>query len=301
MVSTMYQKPESNVSSKYAIEIDNISKRYDGFFLDKVSFKVPSGSIMGFVGENGAGKTTTLKAIMNLIYPDQGSIRIWGSPAENMSKDLRSQIGVVFDESNLHENLSTDNVNNIMKNIYPNWDQRIFYDYLNRFKLPRNKKIKEFSRGMKMKLSISIALSHKSKLLVLDEATSGLDPMVREEILDIFMDFIQDEGHTILFSTHIISDIEKIADYVTFIHDGRIVFSENKDELIYKHGIIRCKKNDLEKIDKSYILGIRENSYGAEVMIKNVDVFKRRYREFIPEKTTIEDIMLFFSRGRRDS
>lgn len=186
-----------------------------------------------------------------------------------------------------------------MKNIYYNWDQGLFYDYLSRFKLPKNKKIKEFSRGMKMKLSIAIALSHNSKLLVLDEATSGLDPMVRDEILDIFMDFIQDEEHTILLSTHIISDIEKIADYVTFIHDGKIIFSENKDELIYRHGIIRCKREDLQKIDRSFIVGIRENSYGAEAMIKNVDSFKRRYREFVSEKTTIEEIMLFISRGKK--
>ncbi len=299
MVSTMCKKPDKDVHTKYAIEIENMSKRYDRFFLDKVSFKVPSGSIMGFVGENGAGKTTTIKAILNLVYPDEGSIRIWGNPSENISKELRAQIGVVFDGSNLHENLTTDNINKIMMNIYTNWDQRVFYDYLNRFKLPKNKKVKDFSRGMKMKLSISIALSHNSKLLVLDEATSGLDPMVREEILDIFMDFIQEEDHTILFSTHIISDIEKIADYVTFIHDGKIVFSENKDELIYKHGIIRCKKNDLEKIDRSYILATRESSYGAEAMIKDVDAFKKRYREFIPEKATIEEIMLFISRGRK--
>ena len=186
-----------------------------------------------------------------------------------------------------------------MRNIYTNWDQNVFYHYLNRFKLPKNKKIKDFSRGMKMKLSITIALSHNAKLLVLDEATSGLDPMVREEILDIFMEFIQDEGHTILFSTHIISDIEKIADYVTFIHEGKIVFSKNKDDLIYEHGIIHCRRDDIAKVDSSFIVGIRENSFGSELMIKNVNDFKRRYREFIPEKVTIEEIMLFISRGRK--
>ncbi|TAH74960.1 MAG: ABC transporter ATP-binding protein [Anaerolineaceae bacterium] len=300
MVSTLHKNKDRGVNTKYAIEVENMSKRFDGFLLDKISFNVPSGSIMGFVGENGAGKTTTIKAILNLIYPDEGSIRIWGNPSNNLSMDLRAQIGVVFDGSNLHDNLTLDNINKIMKNIYYNWDQRVFYNYLNSFKLPTNKKIKGFSRGMKMKLSIAIALSHNSKLLVLDEATSGLDPMMREEMLDIFMDFIQDENHTILFSTHIINDIEKIADYVTFIHDGRIVLSENKDELIYRHGIIRCRKDEVEKIDRSYIVGIRENNYGVEIMIKDLDAFKRRYREFIPEKTSIEEIMLFISRGRRD-
>jgi ABC-2 type transport system ATP-binding protein len=283
-----------------AIEIENLSKKFDGFSLDKVSFNVPSGSIMGFVGENGAGKTTTIKAIMDLVYPDEGSIRIWGNPANNLSMDLRAEIGVVFEGSNLHDNLTTDNINKIMMNIYTNWNQRVYFDYLDRFKLPKDKKIKDFSRGMKMKLSIAIALSHNSKLLILDEATSGLDPMIREEILDIFMDFIQDDGNTILLSTHIISDIEKIADYVTFIHEGRIVFSENKDELIYRHGIIRCRKDDIEKVDRSYIVGIRENNYGAEVMVKDTDKFRRRYRELIPEKTTIEEIMLFISRGKKD-
>lgn len=300
MVSTLNNKKVTDIHTKYALEIENMSKRFDRFLLDKINLKVPSGSIMGFVGENGAGKTTTIKAILNLIYPDEGSIRIWGNPSNNLSKELRAQIGVVFEGNNLHENLTTDNINKIMMNIYPNWDQEAYFIYLNRFSLPGKKKIKDFSRGMRMKLSISIALSHNPKLLVLDEATSGLDPMVREEILDIFMDFIQDEEHTILFSTHIISDIEKIADYVTFIHDGKIVFSENKDELIYRHGIIHCKKNDIDKIDSSYIVGIRENNYGAEVMIKDTDAFKRRYREFIPEKTTIEEIMLFISRGRRN-
>lgn len=299
MVDTLYKQNNSSVHTKNALEIINMSKQLDRFLLDKVSFNVPMGSIMGFVGENGAGKTTTIKAILDLINLDDGSIRIWGNLSKALPRELKAQIGVVFEGSNLHDSLTTDNINKIMINIYPNWNQRVFYDYLNRFNLPKNKKLKDFSRGMKMKLSISIALSHNSKLLILDEATSGLDPMVREEILDIFMDFIQDEEHTILLSTHIISDIEKIADYVTFIHQGKIVFSENKDKLIYQHGIIRCRREDIQRIDKSYIVGVRENTYGAEVMINNVDKFKRTNREYIPDKTTIEEIMLFISRGKR--
>ena len=285
-------------TQKNAIEVDNITIRYDDFTLDKVSFNVPSGSIMGFVGENGAGKTTTIKAILDLIRTEEGSIRIWGKPSKNLHKDLKAMIGVVFDGSNLHENLTVDNVNFIMSDIYPNWRPKVFYNYVEKLKLPKNKKFKEFSRGMKMKLSIAIALSHDSKLLILDEATSGLDPMIRDEILDIFMEFIQDEEHTIFFSSHIISDIEKIADYVTFIHDGKIVFSESKDELIYNHGIIPCRKEDVQKIDKRFIVGTRQSNYGAEVMIRNVDEFKRKNREFIPERTSIEEIMLYISRGK---
>lgn len=286
---------------KNAIEVKNITKHYDRFKLDKVSFNVPSGSIMGFVGENGAGKTTTIKAILDLIHTDEGSIGIWGKSSKNLPKDIKAKIGVVFDGSNLHESLTTDNINLIMKDIYPNWDSQVFFDYLDKFKLPKNKRIKEFSRGMKMKLSIAIALSHNSKLLILDEATSGLDPMIRDEILDIFMDFIQDEEHTIFFSSHIISDIEKIADYVTFIHEGKIVFSENKDDLIYRHGVIRCRKEDIQKIDPSFVVGIRQSKFGAEVMIKNVDEFKRKTREFVPEKTSVEEIMLFISRGKESA
>ncbi len=281
-----------------AIELENVSKAYDNFTLDKISFSVPSGTIMGFVGENGAGKTTTIKAILDLIHIDEGSIRIWGNSSKNLSKDLKAQIGVVFDGSNLHENLTIENINRIMISIYHNWDQKKFYNYLTKFKLPKNKKIKDFSRGMKMKLSIAIALSHNSKLLILDEATSGLDPMVRDEILDLFLEFIQEEDHTIFLSSHIISDIEKIADYVTFIHEGRIVFSENKDELIYSHGIIRCPNEYVPMIDKSYIVGIRQNSFGAEVMIKNADIFKRRYREFSLEKTSIEENHVIYQQGK---
>ncbi|CRZ33478.1 ABC-2 type transport system ATP-binding protein [Herbinix hemicellulosilytica] len=281
-----------------ALELVNVTKRYNNFTLDNISFNVPKGAIMGFVGENGAGKTTTIKAILDLIRIDSGEIRIWGHSSKKLPMDLKAQIGVVFDGSNLHENLTANNIALIMKNIYPNWDQKVFSDYLRKFQLPNDKKFKDYSRGMKMKLSIAIALSHNSKLLILDEATSGLDPMVRDEILDIFLDFIQEEDNTILLSSHIISDIEKIADYVTFIHDGKIVFSENKDELVYKYGVIRCPKEDVKKIDRNFVVGIRENSFGAEVMINNVDLFRRRNREFIPERTSIEEIMLFISRGK---
>lgn len=281
-----------------AIELENVTKKYDRFTLDNISFNIPQGAIMGFVGENGAGKTTTIKAILDLIHIDGGNIRIWGKSSKNLPKELKKQIGVVFDGSNLHENLTADNIALIMENIYPNWDRKLFYEYVCKFNLPSDKKIKDYSRGMKMKLSIAIALSHNPKLLILDEATSGLDPMIRNEILDIFMDFMQEDDHTILLSSHIISDIEKIADYVTFIHEGRIIFSENKDDLVYRHGVIRCRKEDVNKINREFIVGIRENSFGAEVMINNVDLFRRRNREFIPERTSIEEIMLFISKGK---
>ena len=281
-----------------AINVKNLSKNYKDFTLNKISFSVPKGSIMGFVGENGAGKTTTIKAILDLIRLDEGEVTILGSEAKYLPAEIKSQIGVVFDGSNLHDNLNVKNINLVMRNIYNIWDERVFNEYVKKFQLPENKIIKDFSRGMKMKLSIAIALSHHSKLLILDEATSGLDPMVRDEILDIFLEFIQDEENAILLSSHIISDIEKIADYVTFIHQGKIVFSESKDDLIYQHGVIRCRKEDVSGVDRSFVVGIRENSFGAELLIRNKKEFQKRFRQYVVEKTSIEEIMLFISRGK---
>lgn len=281
-----------------AIEINNVTKHYKDFSLNQINFTVPKGTIMGFVGENGAGKTTTIKAILDLIHTDEGTINVLGRDSKNLPKDIKAQIGVVFDGSNLHDNMNAKNINFIMKNIYPNWEEKVFNHYLMKLNLPQDKIFKEYSRGMKMKLSIAIALSHQSKLLILDEATSGLDPIIRDEILDIFMEFIQNENHTILLSSHIISDIEKIADYVTFIHKGRIVFSKSKDDLIYQHGIIRCRKNDIRNIDSSFVVGIRENGFGAEVMIHSKERFKRIYQQFEVEKVSIEEIMLFVVRRK---
>lgn len=281
-----------------AIVINGLTKRYRDFVLDRISFRVPRGTIMGFVGENGAGKTTTIKAILDLIQIEEGEVAILGHSAARLPREVKASLGVVFDGSSLHDNLNIVNTDFIMKNIYPNWDSKIFRQYVQRFDLPERKIVKDFSRGMKMKLSIAIALSHNSKLLILDEATSGLDPMVRDEILDLFLEFIQEEDHTILLSSHIISDIEKIADYVTFIHKGRIVFSESKDELIYQYGIIRCRREDIQGIDQNFVVGIRENNFGAEVMIKKKDEFVKRYRQYQVERTSIEEIMLFISRGK---
>lgn len=286
------------VDCQDAIVIRDLTKKYKDFTLNRISFRVPKGSIMGFVGENGAGKTTTIKSILDLIHTDGGEISVLGMDVRNWSREAKAQIGVVFDGSNLHDNLNVRNINTIMKNIYPNWNESTYASYIKRFDLPEKKIIKEYSRGMKMKLSIAIALSHGAKLLILDEATSGLDPMVRDEILDIFLEFIQNEEHTILLSSHIISDIEKIADYVTFIHKGNIVFSESKDNLIYQYGILHCKREDVAGIDRTFVVGIRENSFGADVMIKDKDNFQRQYHQYSVERTTIEEIMLFVSRGK---
>lgn len=281
-----------------AILVKDLTKRYKDFTLDNISFHVPKGSIMGFVGENGAGKTTTIKAILDLLQMDGGEAYVLGCPSKKLTMNIKASVGVVFDGSNFHDNLNVNHVNLVMKNIYNNWDEPMYFNYIKRFDLPNSKIIKEYSRGMKMKLSIAVALSHHSKLLILDEATSGLDPMVRDEILDIFLEFIQDEEHTILLSSHIISDIEKIADYVTFIHQGKIVFSKSKDELIYQYGVVHCRKEEAEFLDRSFVVGTRENSFGTDVMIHEKDEFQRKYHQYVVDKTSIEEIMLFISRGK---
>lgn len=205
------------------LEIKNLTKYYDGFTLDNISLALPQGSIMGFIGENGAGKSTTIKLILNVIHRDRGEVKIFGRDNLIYDSELKQSVGVVYDESNFPESMTPKNINVILCRIYRNWDQQAFFRYLDQFALPADKELKTFSRGMKMKLSIAVALSHQAKLLILDEPTSGLDPVVRDEILDIFLDFIQNEEHSIFLSTHITSDIEKIADYIAFIHQGKIV------------------------------------------------------------------------------
>ncbi len=279
------------------MELKNVCKSYDGFKLNNVSFCLPKGSIMGFVGENGAGKTTTIKAILNLIKIDSGSIEVLGLNNIKHEKQIKEQIGVVFDESYFHDNLKPKDISKIMKDVFTNWDGKLFNYYINRFKLPENKIIKEFSKGMKMKLSIATALSHNPKLLILDEATSGLDPVMRNEILDVFLDFIQDEDHSILISSHITSDLEKIADYITFINQGKIVFSNSKDDLIYNYGVLKCGLNNFKKIDKTYMVAYRKSQFGYEVLVNKKNEIKKKYKDFIVDNISIEDIMLFYVRG----
>lgn len=280
-----------------AITIKNLNKSYKNFALQDVSFSVPKGSIMGFVGENGAGKTTTLKSILNLISYDNGNIEIFGLDNIKNEKEIKEQIGVVFEGSNFHDNLNTNNISKIMSYIYKNWDDTLFKEYLKKLRVPDNKLIKEFSKGNKMKLSIAVALSHKPKLLILDEATSSLDPIVREEILDIFLDFIQDEEHSIILSSHITSDLDKIADYITFIHKGKIVFSENKDELIDTMGILKCNSNDFAKLTNEDYSYYRKSQFGYEVLLKDKYKFITKHPNLIVDNTSIEEIMLFYVRG----
>jgi len=284
----------------YAIQVKNLFKNYDGFSLKNVTFDVPKGSIMGFVGQNGSGKTTTIKALLNLIHLDGGKILIENNDSIFGEEKIKEMVGVVFDECCFPESLNIKDIDKIMKGIYEkNWQRSKFFSYTKRFKLPEKKCVKEFSRGMKMKLSIAVALSHDAKILILDEPTSGLDPVIRDEILTILMEFIQDEEHTVLLSSHITSDMEKIADYIIFIHEGSIVLTENKDDLIYNYGIIKCSENDLSYINKDYIIGVRRGYFGCEVLTNCKSKVEKINKPFVIDKANLEDILLFVVKGEK--
>ncbi len=248
-----------------AIEIKDLCRSYDDFCLDHLNLTLPQGCILGLVGENGAGKSTTIKLILNMIKRDSGTVTLLGRDNLQLAKE---DIGVVLDDVGISECLTPVQVEKIMKYTFSNWDEALYYSYLKRFSLPLGKKFKDFSRGMKMKLGIAVALSHHPKLLILDEATSGLDPVVRDEILDIFMEFTRDANHSILISSHIVSDLEKICDFIAFLHKGELLLHEEKDVLREQYGIIRCTAEQFEQLDSAAIAGKKKNPYGVEVIMK---------------------------------
>lgn len=277
-----------------AIEIKGLEKRYEGFRLGSFDLTLPSGCIMGLVGENGAGKSTTIKLIMNAIGRDAGEISVLG--VDNRSagfRDVKEDIGVVLDEAYFPEVMSARNVGKVMALTYKNWDAAAFEGYLKKFLLSPDKIFKDYSRGMRMKLAIAAALSHGAKLLILDEATSGLDPMARDELLDIFNDFTRDENCSILLSSHIVSDLEKICDYIAFLHKGRLVLCEEKDRLLEEYALIRLTEERLRELPEESIISRRASSYGTEAL-----VLRGGIPAAIPtEHTSLEDIILFLAKG----
>ena len=282
---------------EYAIEVRNLTKEYENFKLENVSFNVGKGTIMGFIGENGAGKSTTIKAILNLIKKDNGLITVLGKEINRNEKGIKNELGIVLNDGNFNEKLNVKAINKIMKNIYKRWDDDVFYKYIEKFNIDTSKKIEEFSKGMKMKLSIAIALSHKAKILILDEATSGLDPVARDEVLDILMEFIQNEENSILMSSHITSDLEKIADYITFIHNGKIIFSENKDKLVYDMGVVKCTEKQFKTIEVQDRMFYKKGIFNYEVLIDNRDEFSKKYPSLVINNSNLEEIMLFYIKG----
>lgn len=279
------------------IKVEHISKNYKDFSMNDLSLSIPSGCIMGLVGENGAGKTTLIKLLLNIIKREQGTIKIFDKDNILDEKSIKGDIGVVLDNAFFADTIKASDISKIMTNVYQNWDNDLFNNYLESFNLPSNKILKEFSAGMKMKLKIAVALSHNPKLLILDEPTSGLDPVVRTEILDIFLDFIQDESKSILFSTHITTDLEHIADYITFIHKGEILLKESKDKLLDNYSICKCDEQAFDKIDSKDIIKYRKNKYNYEILVSDKNNFKKKYKSCVVDNATIEDIMVLYIKG----
>lgn len=282
------------MGSENAIEVKGITKKYDGFCLDNVSFTVPKGSVCGFIGQNGAGKTTTIKSILNILKPDSGSINVLGHDIVSEEKEYKEKIAVVFDEIPFHEDLNAKQLSGIMNGIFKQWNKEVYFNYLEEFGIPLKRKIGKFSKGMKMKLQIAVTLSHNAELLIMDEATSGLDPVVRNEVLDIFMRYMQDDNHSIFMSSHITTDLEKTADSIVFIDKGKILLSGYKDEIMERHGIIKSSKKDYQTIDKCDVVSARVNDFGVETMVFDRDNCEKKYSNLLIENTTLEEIMLFY-------
>ena len=279
-----------------AVELKGVTKRYDGFTLDHVSFQVQKGCIMGFIGQNGAGKTTTIRSLLNITGIDEGEISLLGLDHAKDETEIKRRLAVVFDELPFHDFFTAQDMARIFEGMYPGWDNAVYTDYLERFQLPPKKKIGQFSKGMKMKLQIACALSHNAELLVMDEPTTGLDPVVRDEILHIFMEYLQNGERSILMSSHITGDLEKTADSVTFIDRGKILLSGCKDEIIEKHGILKCSREELDGIDKADIVSVRINNYGAEVMVCDREAAAGKYGGAIIDPASLDDVMLFYVR-----
>ena len=281
-----------------ALQVIDLTKTYPGFKLDHVSFTLPQGAVMGLIGENGAGKSTTIKAILDLIRKDDGTVTFWGRKLSD-SKQLKEDIGVVFGQGNFYETLTPTQIGSISAAAYTQWDQATYEGYLTRFQLPKDKVLKTFSNGMRTKLGIAVALSHHPKLLILDEATSGLDPVVREDILDVFWEFVQDERHSILMSSHITSDLEKIADCITFLHQGKLLFCKSKDELRYQYGVLRCGEAQFKRLDSSEILVYRKEPCQIDVLVADKEAARRRHPDMVVDDATIDDILLLYVKGER--
>ena len=277
-----------------AIEIKNLTKKYDGFTLDNISFNVPKGSIMGFIGQNGAGKTTTIRALLNITKIDGGSINLFGMNLYDKEYKIKEQLAAVFDELPFYDGFTVKTLGIMFEGLYGNWNKEQYYAYLERFRLPLKKKISKFSKGMKMKLQIATALSHGAKLLIMDEATTGMDPVVRNEILDIFREYLANEDTSILMSSHITSDLDKIADSVTFIDNGKLLLTGYKDEILENHGICKCSKDDFKEVAAEDYISARVNDFGVDFLVSDKAACKQKYSGLLIENTNLEEIMLFY-------
>lgn len=283
------------------LELRNLTKSYpkSGFTLDQVTFSLPYGSILGFVGENGAGKTTTIGCILNTVRKDSGTVKIFGREMGDADTDIREKIGVVYDGDNFPGFWTAKQLSKVMEGLYKNWDQALFQKYLEDFQLPTNQKIKRYSKGMTMKLAIAAALSHHPELLILDEATGGLDPVMRDDMLDVFLEFVQEENHSILLSSHITSDLEKVADYITFIHNGRLILTAAKDDLVYRYAVMRCRESQFQTLDREDILAYRKRDMQIDVLVADGGKAQGKYKDVVVDHASVDEIMLLLVKGER--
>ena len=281
------------------IEVKGLVKQYSLFTLGPVDLTVPAGSIVGLIGENGAGKTTLLKCLLGINPPTAGEVRLLEREGGEYDREMRERIGVVLDECMFSDILRAADVGAILRKTYRNWDQDLYDRTLKRFDLPRNLYLKDFSRGMKMKLSLAAALAHHPSLLVLDEATSGLDPVVRDELLDELMAFTAEADHGILMSSHITTDLEKAADYIAYLHRGKLILFEEKDRLLEEYGRLVCAKAEAGAVDPAYIVGVRRGAYSTEALIRDRDAFCRRYPRMTVDPVSLDEIMVFMERGEQ--
>lgn len=277
-----------------AAVLHGVRKQYHDFTLGPIDLTVPSGTIVGLVGENGAGKTTTLKLLCGVNPADAGEITLLGSKPSDRAAHAR--LGVVFEDAYFYGGLHAEQIGRSMSGIFGEaWDTQFYESLLQRFRLDARKKISEYSRGMRMKLSLATALAHNPDLLVLDEATAGLDPVVRSEMLDLFLEFIQDERHTILMSSHITSDLEQVADSIAYLHHGQLLFHEPKDTLLQEYGLLRCSRADLASLPAGCVVHTRENAFGCESLVKGREAVQRCLPGTVCDAASIDDIMRFYS------
>lgn len=282
-----------------AIEVENLCKSYNDFSLNNVSFSLPTGYIMGFVGQNGAGKTTTIRLLLNMTKRDDGEVRIFGLDNLGDEQKIKQDIAVVFDDIFFVDIWKVREIEKVLRGFYSNWNSDLYHQYINKFRLPADKKVKDLSRGMKMKLMLAVAMSHGAKLLILDEPTSGLDPVARDELLGILGAYIADGHKSILFSTHITSDLERIADYITLIDNGSIFYTGTKDDLLERFCIVKGGPDDLTEPLKNKIIGLTKNSTGFSGLLPSSEL-KRLSGQFVTETPTIDEILVFISKGGRN-
>ncbi len=280
-----------------AIEIKNLSKEYRDFSLKNLSLNVPQGTVLGLVGENGAGKSTLLQSLLGLIRADYEEIKILGKQLKNQEKEIREDIAVIFDVSHYNLEYTPAFIGKMLKKVYRNWDMEKYDAYLLRFGLPADKKLKKFSKGMKMKLEFAIAFSHKPRLLILDEATSGLDPVFRDEILELIREFTEEEDHTVVMSSHITSDLDKVADYIAFLHEGKLQFVKSYDELQNDYGVLHCGKEFFESLREEDIVSFKKEPYEYKVLVRNRNGILSVFPDLEMEKASVEDIMLMYVKG----